>query len=582
MKNHWLYFLVAAHSIVWVPPSSAAPETANRFALLVGVSGFESPNVFPNPSVVCENEIEDFGQLLTKQLGFPPAQVKVLTTARGKREPDQAPTASNIIRSLELIRSEKGRDDFVLLAFSMPGGFITVENPDKNSVPKTFPFLLPTDADYSGINPQDGSSKRLINLDTILNDFSRCNAGFKVVMVNSPLADIPSKCFYPSQRIVPTVPYGVNALFACRVGEKVLESPLLGSGRSLFFHHVLEGLGGGVKPDTDGGISVADLAKHIQQNVPLSARELVGVASTQNPQCTVSQFGSVFFTGGSKKNGSIDRSEKLRKSMEMVVDYPGIDVATAKVSEELDNLGKQYGISFEFNEFAFRAAGIEKVRDNELGDPIPRMKAPLRTVVDKLIARTQTSSLEGMAVQLLRGDTVQITTYVDAASQLLTENPSIRLSKIYSEVVDIRNKIEQQFKDKELLGLIEKLQVLKLEVEANQNAIFIDLKKLLLDIIDSTINYLYSIQLVGEYEMSDTAEMELSEELRKLLAVYLDSKEPKKTAIAIESLSLLEKKILKNTDLSRRAMGELRVRVRDYMDSIISKGLSLPPIIEKP
>jgi hypothetical protein len=210
------------------------------------------------------------------------------------------------------------------------------------------------------------------------------------------------------------------------------------------------------------------------------------------------------------------------------------------------------------------------------------MKAPLSTIVDKIIHRVKNTSLEGMAVQLLRGDTVQITTYVDAANQLLTENPSIRLSKIYSEVVDIRNKIEQQFKDKELLGLIEKLQVLKLEVEGNQNAIFIDLKKLLLDIIDSTIYYLYSIQLVGEYEMSDAAEMELSEELRKVLAVYVDSKEPKKTAVAVESLSLLEKKILKNDDLSRRAMGELRVRVRDYMDSIISKGLSLPPIIEKP
>ena len=582
MKNQWLYYLVAAHSIAWVTHSTAAPESGKRFALLVGVSSFESPKVFANPSLSCENEIEDFGQLLTKQLGFDPAQVKVLTTARGKKAPDQAPTASNIVRSLELIRSEKGRDDLVLLAFSIPGGFITVENPDKNSIPKTYPFLLPTDADYSGINPQDGSSKHLINLEAILTDFSRCNAGFKVLMVNSSLNDIPSKCFYPSQRIVPTVPNGVNALFACKVGEKVLESPLLGSGRSLFFHHVLEGLGGGVKPDTDGGISVADLAKHIQQNVPLSARELVGVAATQNPQCTVSQFGSVFFTGGPKKGGSIDRSEKLRKSMELVVDYPGVDVPTAKVSEELEILGKQYGISFEFNDFAFRAAGIEKVRDNELGDSIPRMKAPIRTIVDKLIHRIKNTSLEGMAVQLLRGDTVQITTYVDAASQLLTENPSIRLSKIYSEVVDIRNKIEQQFKDKELLGLIEKLQVLKLEVEGNQNAIFIDLKKLLLDIIDSTIYYLYSIQLVGEYEMSDAAEMELSEELRKLLAVYLDSKEPKKTAIAIESLSLLEKKILKNTDLSRRAMGELRVRVRDYMDSIISKGLSLPPIIEKP
>jgi len=545
MKNQWLYCLVAAHAIAWVTHSTAAPESGKRFALLVGVSSFESPKVFANPSLSCENEIEDFGQLLTKQLGFDPAQVKVLTTARGKKAPDQAPTASNIVRSLELIRSEKGRDDFVLLAFSMPGGFITVQNRDKNSISKTYPFLLPADADYSGINPEDGSFKHLINLEAIQTDFSRCNAGFKVLMVNSSLDDIPSKCFYPSQRIVPTVPNGVNALFACKVGEKVLESPLLGSGRSLFFHHVLEGLDGGVKPDTDGGISVADLAKHIQQNVPLSARELVGVAATQNPQCTVSQFGSVFFTGGPKKGGSIDRSEKLRKSMDMVVDYPGQNVLTARICEELDNLGKQHGISFQFDIFAFRKAGIEKVLDSELGDPIPRMKAPLRIVVRKLIERIQNYTYEGMPVQLLRGDTVLITTYVDAASQLLTENPSIRLAKIYSEIVDIRNKIKQQFKDKELLGLIEKLQVLKLEVEGNKNSIFIDLNNLLLDMIKSTIFDLYSIQLIGEYEMSAAAEMELSEELKKVLAVYLDSKEPKKIAIAIESLSLLQKKILK-------------------------------------
>lgn len=83
---------------------------------------------------------------------------------------------------------------------------------------------------------------------------------------------------------------------------------------------------------------------------------------------------------------------KLRDTMSRVIDYPGLDVATAKVSEELDRLGKEHNISFEFNEAAFRAAGIEKVRDSEIGDPIPRMRATLGTIVRKLIARIKNNS----------------------------------------------------------------------------------------------------------------------------------------------------------------------------------------------
>ena len=101
---------------------------------------------------------------------------------------------------------------------------------------------------------------------------------------------------------------------------------------------------------------------------------------------------------------------KLRDTMSRVVDYPGLDVATAKVSEELDRLAKEHGISFEFNEQAFRAAGIEKVRDNEIGDPVPRMRATLGTIVRKLIARIKNNSPEGTATYVVRRDNVEITT----------------------------------------------------------------------------------------------------------------------------------------------------------------------------
>lgn len=101
---------------------------------------------------------------------------------------------------------------------------------------------------------------------------------------------------------------------------------------------------------------------------------------------------------------------KLRDTMSRVIDYPGLDVATAKVSEELDRLGKEHNISFEFNEAAFRAAGIEKVRDSEIGDPIPRMRATLGTIVRKLIARIKNNSPEGAATYVIRRDNVEITT----------------------------------------------------------------------------------------------------------------------------------------------------------------------------
>ncbi len=105
-----------------------------------------------------------------------------------------------------------------------------------------------------------------------------------------------------------------------------------------------------------------------------------------------------------------EASMKIRDSMSRTIDYPGVQDNTAKVHEELDRLGKEFGISFEFNDAAFKIAGIEKAGESELKDPIPKMRATLGSVVKKVISRIQSNSADGNAVYVVRRDHIEITT----------------------------------------------------------------------------------------------------------------------------------------------------------------------------
>ncbi len=101
---------------------------------------------------------------------------------------------------------------------------------------------------------------------------------------------------------------------------------------------------------------------------------------------------------------------RIKDVMGRTIDYAGINEATTKVQEALDQLGKEYNISFEFNEAAFKAAGLEKPADSEIGDAIPKMRATLGSVVKKIISRIKSNSAEGNAVSVVRRDHIEITT----------------------------------------------------------------------------------------------------------------------------------------------------------------------------
>ena len=101
---------------------------------------------------------------------------------------------------------------------------------------------------------------------------------------------------------------------------------------------------------------------------------------------------------------------RIKDVIGRTIDYAGINEATTKVQEALDQLGKEYNISFEFNEAAFKAAGLEKPADSEIGDAIPKMRATLSSVIKKIISRIKSNSPEGNAVAVVRRDHIEITT----------------------------------------------------------------------------------------------------------------------------------------------------------------------------
>ena len=101
---------------------------------------------------------------------------------------------------------------------------------------------------------------------------------------------------------------------------------------------------------------------------------------------------------------------RIKDVMGRTIDYQGVNEATTKVQEALDQLGKEYNITFEFNESAFKAAGLEKPADSEIGDPIPKMRATLGTVIKKIISRIKNNSADGAAVYVVRRDHIEITT----------------------------------------------------------------------------------------------------------------------------------------------------------------------------
>ena len=250
-----------------VAPALAQPGTrrGEKYALLVGVKAYD-PNEL-HDLAYSEADVTGLATVL-KAGGYEPANVVLMTQALGATKPRLLPLAANIRKELSLLLQDLEPADSVVVAFAGHG----VQFAGEKST-----YFCPADAKLA-----DRST--LIPLDDVYRELEASKAGLKLLLVdacrNDPRtknsrsrAEVELESLNRPQVVPP--PGGVLAFFSCSEGEKAQEYEELRHG--VFFHFVIQGLGGEADLDGDGLISPEELAQFAKRRVRDYVREKNGV-----------------------------------------------------------------------------------------------------------------------------------------------------------------------------------------------------------------------------------------------------------------------------------------------------------------
>jgi formylglycine-generating enzyme required for sulfatase activity len=261
-------------------PSPAQPAGGKKYALLVGVTEYESAH-FARLKYT-ENDVEGLARLLARPgAGF--ASVRVLTTARGKKDARDAPTAANIRKALDALLEGRGKHDLVLLALSGHGIRLEVKEPEGEKEPKSYGYFCPADARLTGVKYTTGFSRHLLHVNDTFEAIGKCDAGTKLVLVDACRNELAVKADTRSAGLGRvTVPDGVGALFSCKPGQRAFETAGLGKGHGVFFYHVLQGLRGEAK-NGRGEVTWSRLADYVSEAVPEEVERTIRGGARQEP-----------------------------------------------------------------------------------------------------------------------------------------------------------------------------------------------------------------------------------------------------------------------------------------------------------
>jgi hypothetical protein len=248
---------------------SAARAEGRKFALLVGVRSYDHAKL-PDLKYT-ENDVEDLATLLERRgAGF--NRVVVLSTQRGKKRPTLQPNAANIRTVLKNLMRGRRRDDTVLIAFAGHGIQMTSKDARGREVEEA--FFCPSDA-------QLNDRATLVSVKQLFADLDDCGAGVKLLLVDACRND-PKLGRSLDTDSVPRAARGIAALFSCSSGQRAFETPRLGRGHGVFFHHVIEALGGKARNE-DGEVTWDDLTAYVKRHVPRTVVQVIGGGAQQSP-----------------------------------------------------------------------------------------------------------------------------------------------------------------------------------------------------------------------------------------------------------------------------------------------------------
>jgi formylglycine-generating enzyme required for sulfatase activity len=258
----------------------------NKYALVVGVRKYDSGK-FARLEYT-ENDAEELAPVLSDRGDF--RSVRVLSTTRGQKRDSDAPTAANLRAEIRKLLAKKKGEDTVLVALSGHGIQAQVKGKEES-------FFCPSDAQ---LNDND----TLLSLGKLFADLDDCGAGVKVLLVDACRND-PRLGRNVDIDTLPRLPRGTAALFSCSSGERAFESPKLGGGHGVFFHHVIEGLRGAAK-NSEGEVTVLDLSLYVTRSVSRQVPRLIGGGARQTPELKVNFRGeSPVLIGSTEVTNSI-------------------------------------------------------------------------------------------------------------------------------------------------------------------------------------------------------------------------------------------------------------------------------------
>lgn len=259
---------------------NAWPDASKRWALIVGVSSYENPQISPVPGA--ENDAFALRDALVEYAGFPSDHVLMLTSGQ---ESFMQPGRTNILRDLRRIKAEIPADGLLLFAFAGHG----IEREGRA-------FLIPGDA--SIIDDVDFLEETAVSLDSLKGLIRGMNAKQVVLLLdacrNDPRAGRSVDGIDGNQMTAAQTGFsfakaneGVEAfvtLYATAVGYRAWEvmDRATGKARGSFSTALVDGLAGKARNER-GEVTLQSLVRYVQEAVPALVKSEYGDDREQRP-----------------------------------------------------------------------------------------------------------------------------------------------------------------------------------------------------------------------------------------------------------------------------------------------------------
>lgn len=262
-----------SRQLVQATPVKEWPGKAKRWALVIGVDQYADPQISPLKGAA--NDAKTLADALVRYAGFPQDQVILLSTDQPL---ERQPTRLNVLRRLSNLASLVPKDGLLLISFAGHGI-------ERNSQA----YLIPSDAQLS--DDLAFLEESAVSVTRMRERIRATGVGQVVVLLDACRNDPGGRADAPNpltQSYVNAFNFDVKnrevqafvTLYATAVGQRAYEFTEKKQG--YFTWAVVEGLKGGAANEK-GEVTLAQLVKYVQENVPKRVAIDLGSSKQQRP-----------------------------------------------------------------------------------------------------------------------------------------------------------------------------------------------------------------------------------------------------------------------------------------------------------